>query len=183
MRVTHRSRILLAFVAGVALAACGEDDDMAMGREPPSIPEDDVAYVEELVPHHMGAIEMADEVLARGADPEVRAMASEMKTAQEDEIATMMSTRHAMTGRDAMPMMADPHMDADMAELRGLSGLELDRAFLRHMIPHHAGAVLTSHRALPNLTRPELRELAEMTVAVQTREAAAMLDRLEALGR
>ncbi len=173
--------VLLTLASSFALIAC-TNDTAPDSREPPSIPEDDVAYVDELVPHHEMATRMADEVIARGANGDVRAMAERMKAAQQEEIAILLSAREAVEGQRAVPPMVDPHMDADMAELRSLSGLELDRAFLRHMIPHHAGAVVTSHRAMPNLQRDDLRALAQMTVEMQTREAAEMLDKLESLG-
>ena len=169
--------VLSAFASG-----CTDKDAEEGRRDPPSIPEDDVAYIDELVPHHAMAISMADEVLARGSDPAVRAMAEMMKQTQQREIDTMLSVRASLTGDDDMPTMIDPHNDADMAQLSSLQGIELDRAFLRNMVPHHAGAVVTSHRALPNLRQDELRGLAESTVAAQIKEAAAMQAKLEALG-
>ena len=172
--------LLVAALAGAA--ACDSAGDADAQRDPPPIPEDDVAFIDHLVPHHATAIMMADEVLERGSDAEVRAMAAMMKTAQQEEIDLMLSKRSAITGRQTTPTMDDPHADGDMAEMSGLSGLELDRTFLRDMIPHHAGAVSTAHRALPNLADAELRALAESTVKNQTREAAKMLDKLEALG-
>jgi len=65
--------------------------------------------------------------------------------------------------------------------LARLSGVELDRAFLDHMIPHHAGAVDMAHRALPNLTSPELQTMARDTIANQTHEMNVMLDMRERL--
>lgn len=44
------------------------------------------------------------------------------------------------------------------------------------MIPHHAGAVSLSHRALDQLAEPELIEMARMTIVVQTRVMNEMLD-------
>jgi uncharacterized protein (DUF305 family) len=180
--ISRSIHVLLLASAALVAGACTDGGNSDDQREPPSTPEDDVAYIDELVPHHAGALDMANEVLARGADPDVRAMATMMRAAQQQEIDLMLSKRESITGRQTMPTMDDPHMHADMAELSELSGVALDRAFLRHMIPHHAGAVVTSHRALPNLTDAELRELAQMTIEMQTREAAEMLTKLEALG-
>lgn len=169
------------FLATAALATACDTDENNPNREPPASPANDVDYIDALVPHHADAMAMADEVISRGADPEVRTMAQRMKAAQAEEIDMLEAARDNLTGVREAQRIEDPHSPDDMAELEGVSGIELDRVFLQHMIPHHAGAVLTSHRALPNLEREDMRELAEMTIVAQTREMNEMLDMLERL--
>ena len=53
----------------------------------------DRAFVDEMIPHHRGAIRMAEAVLAKTRDPELRKLAENVVTAQKREISEMEAFR------------------------------------------------------------------------------------------
>jgi uncharacterized protein (DUF305 family) len=160
----------------------GVDVSPTGDRRIPYTPADDVAFIDFFVPHHQSAIEMATMVIDRGARAEVKALAQSIKNAQTAEITMMRAARQALTGQPDSPAPpADPHMDADMMAMMGLSGAALDMRFLMEMIPHHAAGLPPAHRGRPNLQRSDLRQLALDIFAAQSREIGEMHDML-ALG-
>lgn len=161
-------------------AACDNNNDPS-GVEsvaPPPIPSSDADYIDNLVPHHQQAIDMADVEIAKGTRADVRDMAQQMKDMQQQEIAKMQGIRARVAGSERVQPMRDPHGEEDVASLQQATGPQVDTLFLENMVPHHAGAVSLSHRALENLSDPELRDMAEMTIVMQTREMNEMLDML-----
>lgn len=158
--------------------ACDDDTTEVESVAPPPIPLSDVDYIDNLVPHHEMAVQMADAVIARGADQEVKSMAAEMKAMQQEEIDVLRDIRTRVAGSDRIAAMRDPHVELDIQELEAASGSAADVMFIENMIPHHAGAVSLSHRALDQLSEPQLIEIANNTIVLQTREMNEMLDML-----
>jgi uncharacterized protein (DUF305 family) len=111
----------------------------------------DVQFMQDMIPHHHQAIEMAALVAGRTNRPELIDVAGRIDASQDDEIAFMQQwlrergervpdpTAHAgMHTHHAMAGMASAEQ---MAALARAEGTDFDRLFLQLMITHHEGAV------------------------------------------
>ena len=74
--------------AGHVMSGMLDPDEMAQLADA-SGTEFDRLWLEGMIGHHEGAIEMADAMLAAGTDPELRQLATDIVTAQDREIAQM----------------------------------------------------------------------------------------------
>lgn len=73
---------------GHVMAGMLTDDELAE-LEAARGPEFDVLFLQAMIAHHEGAVDMAEDVLASGSDPEVRALAEAIIATQQSEIAYM----------------------------------------------------------------------------------------------
>ena len=112
---------------------------------------DDVKFMQDMIPHHNQAVQMAALVSDRTNNQELNDVAGRIDASQVDEIEFMQTwlrergedvpepTAHsAMHTSHEMAGMASPE---EMAQLAELEGTEFDRLFLSLMIDHHEGAV------------------------------------------
>ena len=74
-----------------SLAFAGVNTKMHQGMDVTYSGNADRDFVQGMIPHHQGAVDMAKIVLAFGKDPEVRKLAENIVKAQEEEIAWMNS--------------------------------------------------------------------------------------------
>ena len=77
----------------------GMDDDPAKLRSADPF---DEAFIRMMIPHHEGAIEMAKVELAKGEDPELKALAQDITDAQQREISDMRKHLGDTGSSDAM---------------------------------------------------------------------------------
>jgi len=188
---------LLLLLLALVSAACGSDDDPtvdsgddAAGSGAMEHNDADVAFAQGMSPHHEQAIEMAEMVLKRGDDPEVKALAEDIKAAQGPEIETLRGwledwgeeesgdAGHGDMGGDDGMMMRDDEME----QLENASGEELDKMFLEMMIRHHEGAISMAETELEEGMFPAAKEMAQNISDTQQAEITKMKDLLTKLG-
>lgn len=175
MRIIKKLPALVLSVS--AMLACDSRHDE--GTAGTAGPRSDVEFIDTMIPHHQMALEMTDVVLQKGSGAEVKAMAQAMKDAQTVEIAEMRAIRTRLVGSAETTAHHDEHMAADMEKLVAASGTALDRLFLEEMLPHHAGAIIMAHEALPYLKESELQSMANKIVYDQAREIGDIATMLE----
>ncbi|MGV9771999.1 DUF305 domain-containing protein [Streptosporangium sp. NPDC003464] len=159
----------------------------ASPRPSTSFNEADVTFAQMMIPHHEQAVEMAELAEKRATDPEVKALAAEIKAAQDPEIATMTGWLSAW-GKPATPEGGHGGHDMpgmmtaeDMAKLQKAKGAEFDRMFAELMIAHHKGAVEMARTEQAQGAAPEAKALAGEIVTAQEAEIGQLqkiLDRL-----
>ena len=128
-------------------------------------------YLVAMIPHHEEAIAAAEE-LARSDRPAMRELGRSIvasQTAQVEQMESWLERWHPDEG-------TSPDYEPMMRDLGGLSGDELDEAFLIDMIPHHMVAVMMSQRLLMHgdAEHDEVDDLARDISTEQRREIALM---------
>ncbi len=203
-------RITGGILAGaIVLTGCsGGGDASGVGASPSSAEtpseesaafnDADVTFVQGMIPHHRGAIEMSQLAEGRAEDPRVLDLANRIEAAQEPEIETMTAWLEEwgeplpedsgdMGGMDHGSMdtggMDMEGMSAeDMAALEAASGAEFDRMFLQMMIAHHRGAVAMAQTEIAEGSNPDAVALAREVVDTQDAEIQEMEALLAELG-
>jgi uncharacterized protein (DUF305 family) len=213
------TRLAGGLIAGaIVLAGCSDGgDDMAgmegmdsgtsaessagaeNSAEPAAFNNADVTFVQGMIPHHRGALEMAQMADGRAEDPRVVDLANRIEAAQEPEIETMTGwleewgesvpeeSDSSMGGMDhGSTDMGDMDMEGmsaeDMAALEAASGPEFDRMWLEMMIVHHRGAVEMAQTEIAEGSNADAVALAEEIASSQAAEIEEMETLLAELG-
>ena len=163
----------------------------------------DQQFIDMMVPHHQGAVEMAKIAQQRGEHAEVKKMAQDVIGSQSSEIEKMTSWRKQWFGSDKtppmnqMPIVEGSQMAADGAG--GMGGMNhsgstaattmdmsadveklrkapepFDRAFIDAMIPHHESAIDAAKASETRAQKPEIKQLAKEVIAAQQKEIEQM---------
>jgi uncharacterized protein (DUF305 family) len=137
----------------------------------------DERFIDAMVPHHEGAVDMAEGALKNAEHEKIRRLAEDIVSAQEAEIAELKAIKQQEFSTSEAPMeMGAEEMDAmGMTEPDELANEDpFDKAFIDAMIPHHRSAISMAQVVLEESENPKIREIARNIVGAQKREIAQM---------
>ena len=150
----------------------------------------DVRFMQDMIPHHDQAVQMAALVADRTNRPELIDLAGRINASQGDETAFMKQWLRARGERVPEPaayeamhtghVMAGMATPEQIAELARSDGAAFDRLFLELMITHHEGAVRMVEELLEQPGSAYDPVLFEFTTDV-TNDQTAEIERMHAL--
>jgi uncharacterized protein (DUF305 family) len=177
--------LLAAAALGVLLAGCGGSHDMGMASPSSTTGASaaDAMFAQMMIPHHQQAVEMSTLAETRASSPKIKALAAEIKEAQQPEIDQMTAWLEEW-GMPVMPMdeamsehgghgMSGMLTDDQMQQLADASGPEFDRLFAEFMILHHEGAIDMAEDVVDSKD-PRVAALAAAIIKTQADEIAHM---------
>ncbi len=138
----------------------------------------DEQFIDAMVPHHQGAVEMAEVALENAEHGEIRRLSEDIVSTQEAEIEELKRIKQEEFGTSRVPM------DMDAGQMEGMGMTEdprsladeepFDEAFIGAMIPHHRSAIQMAQVALERSDNPRIEELAGEIAEAQDREISQM---------
>jgi uncharacterized protein (DUF305 family) len=147
----------------------------------------DLRFIDAMIPHHEGALVMAQDLAQKTKRPELQKLAKEIISAQTKEIAQMQQWRKTWYPKaPSTPMAWHAEMNHMMAMSPeqisamkmdmdlGKADAEYDLRFLQAMVPHHQAAVVMAQDLAQKTKRPELQKLAKDVATSQQTEIDQM---------
>ncbi|ACK69594.1 protein of unknown function DUF305 [Gloeothece citriformis PCC 7424] len=134
----------------------------------------DQHFMEMIIFHHQGAIEMAELALIQAKRPEIKQLAQEIKKTKTEEMEEIKNQYQQWYGAEVSnPNHCDmtSMMSTNLETLKNAS--DFDKVLIENMIPHHEHALMMSEMVL-NTDRPELRNLANRIIQTQNIEIEQM---------
>ncbi len=149
----------------------------------------DQHFIVMMIPHHDGAIAMADLALTRAKRPEIKELARSIKNSQTSENTQMRIWYRQWFGQPVPTWNQGTGLGRTggagggmgMGQMGGGTDLtalstapDFDRAFIEQMIPHHQMGVRMATMAQANSQHQELRLLQQAMVKAQSQEIEQM---------
>ena len=181
------------------LAACGGEEEPAQAKDSGAgVNEADVEFATAMIPHHAQALVLVDMTMGREIDPELAALAEQIRAAQAPQIEQMADWLTDWdepvpeTMRDHANAHGDSHVEDsdmpgmmsadDLAELEALSGPEFEGEWVEAMIEHHEGAVEMAEQEIEDGAFPDALRLARRIADGQGAEIETLEQLEEKLG-
>jgi uncharacterized protein (DUF305 family) len=138
----------------------------------------DKTFIDAMVPHHQGAIDMAEVALKNAEHEEIKELSRNIISTQQAEIEDLKVIKQQEFGTAKVPM----EMSAEEMQMMGMTDPDalankdpFDKAFIDAMIPHHRSAIEMAQVAYRESENPKIKELAGNIVNAQQREIEQML--------
>ena len=132
----------------------------------------DALFIDSMIMHHQGAIDMANQALKQATKPEIKTLAENIVKDQQTEIKQMQEWRKAWYP-DLAPT---PGMGMDMGTMQidADASKPFDQRFIEAMIPHHQGAIEMAKDAQQKAEHTEIKTLAGKIITAQEAEIKQM---------
>jgi uncharacterized protein (DUF305 family) len=142
-------------------------------------------FIEQMIPHHEGAVAMAKLALEKSKRAEIKTLATAIIADQTKEIDEMKIWYKDWFGKD-VPKVSTGMMGGGMMSQNGMhmggqedmtkleNASDFDKAFLEAMIPHHQLALMMVRMLEAGTNRPEMLQLAKNITTSQSKEIQQM---------
>lgn len=134
----------------------------------------DDRFINLMIPHHEGAILMAQDAQKKAQHPELKKFADSIITVQNSEIGQLRTWDNIWYNHspkdDSMMVMENQKMAKELGD----AGANYDLQFLNGMIPHHESAVAMANDALSKSKHADLKKMAQGIIASQQKEIDQM---------
>ncbi len=142
----------------------------------------ETTFLSMMIEHHKGAVDMAQWILERTQNADIKTAAEAVIAAQEPEIKQMTQWLQDWYGQGVNEESSSMMQNEMTMMMDAMSASEnADVGFLEQMSLHHNSAIDMAQAALLGATHPELRELATNIIVTQALEIAQYQNWLEAL--
>lgn len=144
----------------------------------------DQHFIEQMIPHHDGAIAMANLAQTKATHPEIKTLAEAILEAQTKENQEMRSWYTDWFGRSVpeqgstfsggMMSQGGMHMGSIQDIDALLNAPDFDKEFIEQMIPHHQMAIMMARMLESGTDKPEMQQLAKSIIESQSKEIQQM---------
>jgi uncharacterized protein (DUF305 family) len=138
----------------------------------------DRRFIDAMVPHHQGAVEMAEVALKNAEHEEIIQLSRNIISSQQAEIEELKAIKQEEFGTSEVPMEMSQEQMRGMGMMMDPQQLAnqkpFDKAFIDAMIPHHQSAIYMARVALEKSKNTKIKELAQNIISAQQREIEQM---------
>jgi uncharacterized protein (DUF305 family) len=134
----------------------------------------EIRFMQDMIEHHMMAVHMSQICLEKAIHPELKAMCSEIISAQTAEIQQMQAWLATWYGVEFYIPMMKPGQEKQMERLASLAGAQFEIEFMQEMIRHHRGAIVEASQCLKRAYHDALLDMCANIIEAQLAEIRQM---------